>query len=473
MGYLGGYTEGYGSGMGVGTFDVGNTVTYTVTGLSPSTSYTVIVRAYDSGGVRGADSSPLGVTTTAAATPVSLADTGASTDAISRTIATIPKTLADTGAGVDAISHTLTGGPTTVSLADAASPTVDFISHTGTGSLTVTDTGTGADALSRTVTGGPPDLISLADYSAPAYESLSHTGGPIPPPVAAPDIEKLEWVNLGDTILLSQRQGAKGRWMPPVRLVTDKVFGQHGGRVRSVTFDVANIVVPVLVNAAVADNYRMLLREMAGSLNPLGGPGVLRSTVTWASGAVEVRELSCYYTAGMDVPEDYLDVGYASLLFQSAAAPFWTSTADTAITYSVPGTAYTWFPIGGSTWAPLALNVSDIFASCTVVNEGDVDAWPVWTIKGPASGAMTFTKLTTGRVLALNYGLSAEQTPIVIDTRPGAKTITQANVGLYGYLTAWDMWPLGAGANDIAIDIPGATNATRVTLAYRPSYLAA
>src|SRR5450756_905520 len=44
-------------------YDAGNVLAYTVTGLSPSTSYSVTVRAYDSVGVRGIDSSPLSATT--------------------------------------------------------------------------------------------------------------------------------------------------------------------------------------------------------------------------------------------------------------------------------------------------------------------------------------------------------------------------------------------------------------------------
>jgi hypothetical protein len=60
----------------VTVYDVGNVLAYTVTGLSPSTAYTVTVRAYDSGGVRGTDSSPLAVTTTAAGATVPGAPTG-------------------------------------------------------------------------------------------------------------------------------------------------------------------------------------------------------------------------------------------------------------------------------------------------------------------------------------------------------------------------------------------------------------
>jgi hypothetical protein len=60
----------------VTTYDVGNVLAYTVTGLSPNTAYTVTARAYDSGGVRGADTAPLSVTTTAVGVTVPGAPTG-------------------------------------------------------------------------------------------------------------------------------------------------------------------------------------------------------------------------------------------------------------------------------------------------------------------------------------------------------------------------------------------------------------
>jgi len=62
-----------------GTINVGNILAYTITNLIPNTSYTITVRAYDGGGVRGADSSPLSVTTLTATLAGSVSFTASST----------------------------------------------------------------------------------------------------------------------------------------------------------------------------------------------------------------------------------------------------------------------------------------------------------------------------------------------------------------------------------------------------------
>jgi phage-related protein len=278
--------------------------------------------------------------------------------------------------------------------------------------------------------------------------------------------EVLEWIApSGAATLLTQRQGGKGRWAPPVRMVTDKVFGQAGARVRSVNFDMGNVVVPVLLNTATTDDYRTLLRTMASSLNPLTGPGLLRSTVTWASGTVEVRELSCYYTAGMDVPEDYLDVGYASLLF-TAPDPFWYGDNQT-FAWQSPPTIVNWFPI-----LPLQLGTSQVFKRATLSNAGDAEAWPVWSITGPTTGELTLTNDITSDVFGLAYEIPASAT-VTIDTRPNAKTVTATVGNLFPYLTSPALWPLVTGTNAVTMVIPGASGATTVAVTYRQCYLAA
>jgi hypothetical protein len=278
--------------------------------------------------------------------------------------------------------------------------------------------------------------------------------------------ETLEWIAAdGEAITLTQRQGGKGRWAAPVLLTTDKVFGQPGARVRSVTFDMANVVVPVLLTTTTTDAYRALLRSMSASLNPLTGPGLLRSTVTWDDGTVEVRELGCYYTAGMDVPEDYLDVGYASLLF-TAPDPFWYGASQT-FAWQSPPTIVNWFPI-----LPLRLGTSQVFKRATLVNAGDAAAWPVWRVTGPTTGEMSLTNETTGGVFALAYAVPAGAS-ITIDTRPNVKAVTSVAGNLFPYLTSPTLWSLTVGNNAVTMVIPGATAATTVAVAYRQGYLAA
>jgi hypothetical protein len=288
--------------------------------------------------------------------------------------------------------------------------------------------------------------------------------------------ETLEWLGPdGSVTLLQQRLGARGRFAPPIKLVTDQISGVHGSRVRTVRADAANIVVPVLLSTALTnpDGFRTLVRQLASALNPLRGSGMLRSTVTHTSGVVEVRLMVAYYVDGMNFTEDDTTTGYPSLLFQSDGPPFWTDDADTSLLFTNQATSYTWFPIGGAPWAPLVLNASSIFATATVVNTGDAEAWPVWTITGPVSGLIQFDNLTTAKSLWLDYAIGSGQTNVVLNTRPGLKSATQGATSLYGYLTSWDMWPLAPGSNNIQITVPGATASTRVQCAYLRAFLAA
>jgi hypothetical protein len=405
-------------------------------------------------------------------TPITLpAETVAGVDAFSHVFTAKALTVTDARTVVDALTHTSSGGPVNVGDTGTAA---DSISYAVTGGIVaVADTGAGIDSLSRTVTGGPTP-VTLADASFPAFDWLTHTGGTVTPPVLAPDFEKLEWVDPdGNATLLTQRLSGKGRWMPPVKIVRDQYAGLLGTRARQVTLDTASVIVPVLATASTFDDYRNLVRTMASSLNPLRGPGKLRATLTHADASVTVREMVAYYTAGMDFPEDQLDVGYPSLLFNSEGPPYWTDAADTTVTYTNNATAYTWFPLGGSPWTPLILNQSTIYAQATVVNDGDAPVYPVWSLTGPAAGVIQLDNLTTDKSLWFNYTLTSGQTSVVVDTRPGTKSITQGPVSLYRYLTAWDMWPLEPGRNDIVLTVPGATAATQVQLTYRRGFLAA
>ena len=424
--YFSAHYQGYLDGYGVGTAILSDTAA----GTDAFVLGTVAIARTDTGTVADAISVNQG-------TPKSLSDTGAATDVLALGILC---TLPDICFGTDALSITTAG--------------------------TLRDAGTGADAFNL----GTPKALADTGVGVEAFSSSAFS------PVAPSPVmqETLEWVDPdGMTIPLTQRISGKGRWMPPVKIVSDHYAGQSGSRARQVTLDTASVLVPILVTSSDVDVYRGLIRAMSSSLNPLRGPGKLRATLTHADASVTVREMAAYYTAGMDFPEDQLDVGYPSLLFNSEGPPYWTDATDTTVTYSNNATAYTWFPIGGSPWTPLILNQSTIFAQDTVINDGDAPVYPIWSLTGPASGVIQLDNLTTDKSLWFNYIITTGQNAVVIDTRPGTKSITQGPVSLYRYLMAWDMWPLEPGRNDIVLTVPGATAATKVSRTYRRGFLAA
>ena len=149
-----------------------------------------------------------------------------------------------------------------------------------------------------------------------------------------------------------------------------------------------------------------------------------------------------------------------------ATDPYWYDTADIVNTYVSGGTPPAFFP-----FFPLRLSSSSVFASPVVVNDGDVEAWPVWTIVGPGS-AIVLRNLTVGSVLSLPVTLGVDEA-VTIDTRPGVKTVRNSSgLSLFGSLT-WDsaLAALVKGPNTLALEMSGATPASSIMLSYRRRFL--
>src|SRR5690606_15899574 len=98
-----------------------------------------------------------------------------------------------------------------------------------------------------------------------------------------------------------------------------------------------------------------------------------------------------------------------------APDPYWYElNASTERVVSAAGVPF--FPL-----LPLNLSPSNVIGDQTVQNDGDVEAWPVWTVRGPYA-EVRVANLTTGRTLYLTAPASAGEV-LVIDTRPRRKTV--------------------------------------------------
>lgn len=263
----------------------------------------------------------------------------------------------------------------------------------------------------------------------------------------------------GVETLLRRLPGTSGRFMPPVVVNEDVVPGQDGSRLRQVRFGAGQVVVPLSMSGTNEVEYRQRLRDLARSLNPTRGTGVLRSTF-----AGQVRELHCRYIDGMGLVEQWHLLGQPSLLFR-AFDPFWYDTAQTAQTFSP--TQASFFPI-----LPLRLSGSEVYADTTVVNDGDVQTWPVFTVTGPGANPV-LRNLTSGKALDLTgVTLGAGET-VEIDTRPGFKTVRRGDgTNLYGDLTATSsLWPLLEGSNSLRLEMAGTTAQSSFSVRYSRRWL--
>jgi hypothetical protein len=273
--------------------------------------------------------------------------------------------------------------------------------------------------------------------------------------------ETIEYVDAaGVATALYKVRGGAGRHMPPVLLDERPVPGSHGSRFRGCRFDAASPIIPILIDGASHEAYLQELRDVASALNPDKGVGKLRATSD-----VGVREQTAIYEAGLDHPENAPAYGVAAVMFR-AFDPFWYDTATVIGTFTT-GTAAAFFPI-----LPIRLASSEVFASATLANSGDVEAWPIWTITGPGSG-LVLRNDTTGKTLALGYTIDAGEV-VTIDTSPGEKTVTlNDGTNLFGSLTARQFWPVARGNNAVSVELVGATADSSVQVSYRRRWLSA
>jgi hypothetical protein len=251
--------------------------------------------------------------------------------------------------------------------------------------------------------------------------------------------------------------GVEGRYMPPVESVIEQVPQQPGGRRRQTVFGVREIVLPIEVFESTQTDLRTRLRQLTVAFDPTRGDGILRSTAPDGS----VRQITCRYAQGMELVEglDLLgNVQRAALVF-TAVDPFWYDTAPTTLTFTT-GVQRAFL---SAAFLPLALNSDTILGTQTITNDGDAEAWPVWTVHGPCT-SIRIANDTTGQVIDLPVALTDTQS-VVIDTRPFRKTVRRDDgTNLYGSLTAASsLWSLPRGASQVSIELPGAGAASYVT----------
>lgn len=260
--------------------------------------------------------------------------------------------------------------------------------------------------------------------------------------------------------------GAKGLDMPGYAMATDESPGIDGYEVRQVRAEGKTITLPIAfwANDSRAA-YKARRRAFIRSLNPKRGQGTL--TLTEPDGAQ--RSIGVRYQDGMEGDES-LDAAGArwciSALVFAVPSPYWSGGEVTTTWRTDPGGDF--FP-----FLPLVVGDSQVLGAVTVDNDGDDDAFPVWSISGPAT-TVTLTNVTTGQALVLTRTITGADT-IVIDTRERQQTAL-----LNGITNLWPdlsddsaLWPLETGINELTLTVAGSTSDTSVQMTYQPRYLAA
>lgn len=293
--------------------------------------------------------------------------------------------------------------------------------------------------------------------------------GPTPTPVRRPDPGRPravwiapdggEWQLTSDHELHFTLDAVSGWGAAPVALTTDP-HPRGGSRVRHIQPQPRTITWPLRVRATthmeLIQGWRDLVRAFTQTRRL--GPGLLR--VMRPDGSA--REIQAYYQAGFDGEPGQGWLWDTAVLSLYCEDPFWRSVDAVSLPYEY-GSAVSYLD------PYLTVSPSSVLGEATAINAGDVEAWPTWSITGPAT-AVAATNHTTGEAFTLSAALLAGETATISTDPPQVRgpggEIWTGNLDWPGAV----LWGLQPGLNDVEFAVSGADAGTSITLAYVPRY---
>lgn len=254
--------------------------------------------------------------------------------------------------------------------------------------------------------------------------------------------------------------GADGRLFPTFELTERPTIGQDGALLEQVRTLVRAVELPLLVFADTSVHAR--LRDLARLCNPLRGP--VRLVVDHDDGSSRELVGTLAEAPATEAHGESGDTWQLVTLQLHAHDPFWRDATDQQVTFlaGLPD----FFP-----WWPYEIAGSSIIGDVEIANDGDVEAWPVWRVRGPG-GPFTATRADGARLM-LDTVLGEGQ-EVTIDTRPPGLSSTPKSVigpdgaNWYDRVPATDeLFSIPPGTQTFNVALDEATDDSRVFLSYR------
>ncbi|MFJ7907499.1 phage tail domain-containing protein [Kitasatospora sp. NPDC096204] len=267
--------------------------------------------------------------------------------------------------------------------------------------------------------------------------------------------------------------GATGLDMPPRELHADDSPNLDGSIYRGSRVAARQIMIPVYLHGVDRRTLKDLKRRLIRAINPDNGFCVLK----FAEGDSLTRTLHAYYKGGLEGDEGADNAGFRWSKFglQFTAFDPWFYGDDLQVAEWSFGDG-TPFLKKGEALFPLSLSKGILSSkNIPIVNPGDVDAWPIWELKGPIRGF----KMTSGD---RSFGIAAGPAggpaavpagrTLIVDTRPGMKSLTddQGNNYWPRVDSSPSLWPVPAGKSAVSVDLTTGSSAASLRLSFRPRY---
>lgn len=174
------------------------------------------------------------------------------------------------------------------------------------------------------------------------------------------------------------------------------------------------------------------------------------------------RVIDCFYEAGFggEAGEDHTSSNPTLTLY--APDGYWRA-ADPIITTRA-------FAAGQSFFSPFPfVSPGNVLGDTVITNPGDVTAWPVWTITGPAE-VVTAVNNTTGQKFTVTTSLGTGEMVIITTDRPTVRgPLGQNLIGALNLPDAY-LWPLLPDDNSVNFSVAGAGAGTSIELKFYPRF---
>lgn len=263
-----------------------------------------------------------------------------------------------------------------------------------------------------------------------------------------------DYSGAGKHMLLSE--SLKGFGMPEFEHFSTTHVGVHGAQWRGWNVKPREIVLPVLVSSTKDDGTRVGFTESVNDFWNVFRPDEDHVLEVETPGG-STRRIDCRLGSVDDsMTMDPVNRGYiVYMVHLTAFDPFWRGGTESISWFN--DDLRDWLgggPVEGpGTAFPVVISPGGSGGESRLLNHGDVDAWPTWTLSGPISRA---TVTVNGGVFAISRPIG-EGDVLRISTHPKKQeAILNGSRDWLPYFDEWDFAPIkpGMGAN-VIVDFNG------------------